>query len=553
MVNTEVRKIVLAVFSIFGAVIFLLAMSCNAFADDIAPVTASSKFSVDVNNAVLELTIPSTPAVIDLNPTMTGASFGSTSIDIKVATNNITGYTLTMTPTNNTEATSLIRTELVGDEQNYREIETLELTDPISTGYTEQTFTANKWGYKITGDNYYGIDPENTTVSHPAWTTDASTNGTNHNLTLAAKVDADTVSGAYETTLNFHAITNAVPLVTLEMSYGFHGKQKVTVGNEEYYKMQDMSTEICSYTNEIPSELQVVDIRDDKIYWIAKLADGHCWMTQNLDLDLETTPDHVLALTSENTDLNTYGSNGYDSSNGYSKDANGTITFIPERATIPASSIYSDGTIPGWVTSSTDPYSADTGDWYWIGNWKKNGIDTWYSSMDSYIYLNIDSSGAGDKFSTDPYEGNGTHGHVGNYYNWPAAIASNRASYYNTDTKSNIINNPQNSICPAGWRLPTISDDVDESGSTNEFKRLTILYGNTTSYDKAFTASPLWFVRGGSVSNGSLGVSGRDGAYWSSTVNLSYAAYGLSFYAHGVNPIGRGNSQTGRSVRCIAR
>ena len=215
MANTEVRKIVLAVFSIFGTVIFLLTMSCNAFADDITPVTASSKFSVDVNNAVLELTIPSTPAVIDLNPTMTGASFGSTSIDIKVATNNITGYTLTMTPTNDTYDTSLIRTELIGDEEDYREIETLELTDPISTGYTEQTFTTNAWGYKITGDNYYGIDPENTTVSHPAWITSAPTNGTDHNLTLAAKVDAETVSGAYETTLNFRAVTNAVPKVDI--------------------------------------------------------------------------------------------------------------------------------------------------------------------------------------------------------------------------------------------------------------------------------------------------------------------------------------------------
>ena len=193
---------------ILGGVLAIISLA--SFSYVYADTTGSTKFSVDVENTVLELTIPATPAVIDLNPTMTGASFGSTNINVKVATNNITGYQLTMTPTNSQTNTSLIRTELVGTEQTYREIETLDLTDPVSTGYPEADFTANKWGYKITGDNYYGIDPNNTTVSHPAWITNEPTNGTNHNLTLAAKVDASTVSGAYETTLNFHAVTNAV-------------------------------------------------------------------------------------------------------------------------------------------------------------------------------------------------------------------------------------------------------------------------------------------------------------------------------------------------------
>ena len=533
----------------FGGILAILS-GVGIYSNIYAATEGTTKFSVDVNNAVLELTVPSNPAVIDLNPTMANASFGSTNINIRVATNNITGYTLTMTPTNNTEATSLIRTELVGDEQNYREIETLELTDPISTGYTEQTFIANRWGYKITGDNYYGIDPENTTVSHPAWVTDEPTNGTNHNLTLAAKVDADTVSGAYETTLNYHAVTNAVPLVTLEMSYGFHGKQKVTVGNEEYYKMQDMTTNICKYTNEIPSELQVVDIRDDKIYWIAKLADGHCWMTQNLDLDLETVATNVEPLTSENTDLNTYGSNGYDSSNGYSKDANGVITWTPERNTIPTSSISSTGSISGWTNDDNNPYSIDTGDWYWIGNWKNNGTDTWYTSAMNN-YLNTDGSGAGDKFSMSEYTGNGKHGHVGNYYNWSATIANNYSSSYRASTLADITTNPQNSICPAGWRLPTVSNTSDTDGSTNEFRRLVTLYG--TGNDKALTASPLWFVRGGNVYSGSLSNSGYLGCYWSSTVLSSSSAYYLYFNSSYVNPASNGYRYNGRSVRCVAR
>ncbi len=193
---------------------FVLQGSALTFAE----TTGSATFSVDIDSTVLELTVPSNPAVIDLNPTMTGTAFGTADINIRVATNNQTGYTLTATP-NSLDANyphSLIRTELIGDEQDYRRIDTLEQTDPVSTGYTQDTFTANAWGYRLFSNaNYYGIDENNPTISNSAWVTNEPTNGTSHNLTLAAKVNADTVSGSYETTLIFNAITNAIPKVDI--------------------------------------------------------------------------------------------------------------------------------------------------------------------------------------------------------------------------------------------------------------------------------------------------------------------------------------------------
>ena len=36
-------------------------------------------------------------------------------------------------------------------------------------------------------------------------------------------------------------------------------------------------------------QIQLVDSRDSKVYWVGKLPDGNCWMTQNLDLDLSTS------------------------------------------------------------------------------------------------------------------------------------------------------------------------------------------------------------------------------------------------------------------------
>ena len=514
------------------ATIFGVAMGSSVYADE------SVDFSITIQNASLQITVPSS-ANLDLTPTSANSDFDSTTLTVGVGTNNMTGYTLTMS----VPSTDISRIGAASGEPVIGTLETLE------GGYTENTFTANKWGYKITGDNYF---PVATTIAPAQWVTDGPANNTNNYITLASKVNTMIPSGTYKTTLTFMAVANQVPPVSLELAYRAYGKQKVTVGNDEYYKMQDMSSDICNLTTEIPSELQVVDIRDEKIYWIAKLADGHCWMTQNLDLDLETTPNHVLALTSENTDLNTFGSNGYDTSNGYSKDVNDVITWTPERNTIPTSSISSTGSISGWTNDYNNPYSIDTGDWYWIGNWKNNGNDTWYSSTTNN-YLNTDGSGAGDKFSTSEYAGNGKHGHVGNYYNWTATIASNNSTSYNASTIADITTNPQNSICPAGWRLPTVSNTSDTDGSTNEFRRLVTLYGNTTGNDKALTAAPLWFVRGGNVNSSSLNGSGYGGYCWSSTVYNSSYAYNLNFDSSGVSPANYNSRYNGWSVRCIAR
>ena len=51
--------------------------------------------------------------------------------------------------------------------------------------------------------------------------------------------------------------------------------------------VQTMQNLSCSSlgTNQ---QIQLQDSRDQKMYWVGKLPDGNCWMTQNLDLDLST-------------------------------------------------------------------------------------------------------------------------------------------------------------------------------------------------------------------------------------------------------------------------
>ena len=49
--------------------------------------------------------------------------------------------------------------------------------------------------------------------------------------------------------------------------------------------MQEMTPQICADAQENDTTM-LEDARDGKMYWVAKLADGNCWMTQNLELDL---------------------------------------------------------------------------------------------------------------------------------------------------------------------------------------------------------------------------------------------------------------------------
>ncbi len=48
--------------------------------------------------------------------------------------------------------------------------------------------------------------------------------------------------------------------------------------------MQDITRTKCNSIAE-ETEGRLIDTRDNKVYWVAKLKDGLCWMTQNLDYD----------------------------------------------------------------------------------------------------------------------------------------------------------------------------------------------------------------------------------------------------------------------------
>ena len=519
-----------------------------------APVTMADSSGVDKFTLTLRssCTIESTNgahiATVDNNQRY--LNLGGNPTTFTVYCNDKDGYIVyTIGASNNVEG----NTNLIGSTGSN-----------IPTGLYIQGDTTSSWAFRIdkidssltmnptyaVGENDFAMIPDTW-----AWiakkengTTD-STTGSKITATYSAYISGTQAAGTYTGQVKyalFHPDSVTTP-VTLARAFQNAGKAKVpatdpiTGDSGDFYTMQDMTTAICDATNVYgeASQLQLVDTRDGKLYWATKLSNdgvtdhgGQCWMTENLDLDLETDQDtqteqgtvisgNVTNLTSENTNLTLYGDKGYTSANGYSCSNDsptcegGVITWIPERATIPPTELSSTT----WKNDNASPYSYDRG-------------------------------------AAEPDGHKDGHGYSGNYYNWTAAIASNASG----DSGGNAAN----SVCPKGWRLPNTR--AEEGGY--EFSKLLYAYDITTNDQNTagyagsasaglakITSNPLYFVRSGFLYGGSFYNLGSGGHYWSSAVINGVAAYYLEFTGSNVNPANDYNfynRNSGRSVRCVA-
>ncbi len=246
-------------------------------------------------------------------------------------------------------------------------------------------------------------------------------------------------------------------------------------------------------------EVVVKDARDGKKYTVARLADGNLWMTQNLDFNIDSTKTY----TSADTDI----------------PANwtpSTSTYITEVTT--------------WNGTNTLPESYDPGHIYWNGTL----ASSYGGAADNYV------SSTGDN-----------HYHIGNLYNWTAAVAMNDTSM--TPDSTNI----DQSICPAGWALPragfgddsfyALISEYDTWDSTNH-----LLTNNTQLWNTPFHLPLSGYYLGGSL----RGV-GSEGVYWSSTYHSTGAGpYSVYFdYNGSVHPGVESGGLTGGgvAVRCVAR
>lgn len=237
--------------------------------------------------------------------------------------------------------------------------------------------------------------------------------------------------------------------------------------------LQDMTPEICA-AEPIPKigidgfyliEKVLYDKRDNKGYVVRKLADGNCWMMQNLAL----SPDGRTTYAEEDTDLH-------------------------------------DGR-----TFKAPAASAEGG-----AGWSYNGTDGphYLKPLAGYEYY---LQGSMHSSTGKPVES------AGNYYDWPMATAGAR------DVSGNSLISAEtgeaaDSICPKGWRLPPNSGSKSYNNLLTTYSAL----GNFTSIvtKPLFFVKAGFFDPRNDVSFESLGLSGK---LWSSGVSNEFGADSMNF------------------------
>ena len=490
-----------------------------------------------------------------------GNAEDSNTITVNVSTNIAEGYNLYATvgsdSSSGNNSNNSNNDNNNNNTTNSNGYNTANLVNTVDNNYTFtplssnipnlSSFTNNTWGYSYSldsGTTWISGDYDNASTGYnglPLYTNTgiklvekADNTSSTVDFKIAAKAGNTQPSGEYTNVINFTAVSNTIPTTMLDAFIASGAKM-----HNGYFTMQDMTSEICKSIDVEESELQLIDIRDDKVYWVAKLKDGNCWMTQNLDLDLSST----VALTSETSDIDpeSYGTTIYTAETGYNKDKDtGVVSWLP--STIDSEGIQradtidmvwneNSATVPGWSRSNDNykPYSADAGDRYLYTN-PTTFTETVYTSL---------------KDCTDNNDGDIAgcqHTHFGNYYNWSAAVASNNTA--------GASKNQPNSICPKNWNLPingvygTLMTAQEVFSSGNSYA--------TDGFNKLRTA-PLYYQRFGIVYGGSFTLLGSRGSYWSSTVyyNASFAYY-LYFDGSGIWPSDGNVRGSGYSVRCMA-
>jgi len=304
-----------------------------------------------------------------------------------------------------------------------------------------------------------------------------------------------------------------------------------------YYPIQDIDAicgkvKIPTNNSNVPT-IQVVDKRDGKKYWIAKLADGNCWMTQNLDYQLNSST----ALVHATSDI------------GWGSDTT-TVSWTPANSTMTNDTDWDKNLY------TKNPSSVRDGSKYSVTSGNTQN-DTIYNSLSACMAANHTKTEC-------------QHYHIGTFYNWAAAIAINEDSYpSNLDDEDAVA---QNSICPAGWKLPTgIRDDAKTYAGASDFDRLFYAMGVYQTYhdksdnweylsgDEGFASvrtAPLYLTRGGYIGDYISG-QGDTGYYWMNTAGYNYnntiRAQRLSVLSNVLGPGEQDWRDRGMFIRCVTR
>ena len=468
---------------IFTGSFFVTAVATYIYSPVIISNAAdTSRVSVGIDS-VISISLDTNNLVFNLVPTSEG-TFSSSSITATVDTNSTGGYELYFSSEDND-------TDMVNTSAGVSDVIASDFTGTV----TGATMAANEWGYSLNNTDFSSIpaaDNELTLVNINHYPENSERDST---VYVGVKVSNSLTSGTYSKGLLFSTLAHdAVIINTIH-----------TIVN-----MQDITPEICAATttplvsatnidrdglhygdrNYVP-RAQLTDTRDGKSYLVSKLADGNCWMSQNLAIDL-TADTPIVTSNNDGT----------------------TGTATPDNTTQAVTKIA----------------------------WEKTG-DTWRSyhpKESESFYQN------GLTKSSTPTVADGTYlwESTGNYYNWYAATGG-------TGTAEMTSGEASASICPAGWRLPT---SEGPKSFINLFETAYGLELLTETAGTAFRADPLNFTQAGGYNwmSKKMDHRGDNAFYWMSTAYDEDNAYRLSSQTTYIKPQGNYHKGYGFSVRCVA-
>ena len=280
----------------------------------------------------------------------------------------------------------------------------------------------------------------------------------------------------------------------------------------------------------------LTDQRDNETYAIAKLADGNCWMIENLRLESTNSDNSTGALAQGYGTSSTYGN--------FSGLADAESANFSDSTT--ANSLYYSGTQEG--TASIDIGTTDYPDY----------------RMPRYNNLNTpaNASNRPQNPTSNAFSDNNTTVGMysyGNYYTWSAAMAN--TIYYDsptaTDTDGKTSETVNTSLCPAGWRLP-YGRATGNGAISGGFSYLDIQLGGTGAIQSTAEAPNRWrtypnnFVYSGFFNASFANERGGSARYLSSTAYNYNTSYYLDLHKSYIYP---GTTQIrrsiGLSIRCL--
>ncbi len=385
-------------------------------------------------------------------------------------------------------------------------------------------------GLTVTAANPYAIVYEGNTstagtmsgfvtIPDPAHPNDAS--GVNNTVDLMASNYMKTGYGFAGWSENPNAVVNGTDTI-----YG--PNQNINAGTLTYDEDNNKSAVLYAVWVQANGTMQnwsgcssltsgqvtaLTDSRDSNVYTVGKLADGNCWMMENLRLDNTAT------INSTDTDNPATGFTG--------------------------------------IAASTDDWCTD-GDETCVNQNKLNTNNT------NNINLN-GTNASGTPLINGPGQYNGSNANggtkgsdgnnyswysYGNYYNWYTATAG-------TGTYSQTSGNAATgSICPSGWVLPS---GWQSSSNKGQFSALDSAMGGTGDSQYTAEASNRWrsypanFIYSSGWWDSVASERGLIGYYWSRTAVGSVFAWNLNFNSEGVTPNSNSLSkQLGLAVRCLS-